>query len=340
MQMGRWFGFRPGYRDLVRLYIGTKEQKGRRVIDLYEAFGAVCRDEEALRTELQKYAKGDLTPRQVPPLVLQHLPYVPPTSPNKMFNAKIASQDFGGSWTEKTSAPTGAMDQHVNRQLAAALLAASQSLGAQECSVTNEKGVGRSFDAYAGLVSSGNVLEFLRAYRWAESRHDQTPIDLEIEYVEKENKAGRLADWLILAPQAGEDQYVTLKESGFPRLTVIGRTRASETRFGVYSEPRHRDVAQFLAAVGSGTGPSAFLRKYRSPSRPVLVMYLVKELGERSSAVSVGFGIQFPGVKTSKGITWSVNDSARNDEVVVPVRRIRRKNARRDNNRRAGTADS
>ena len=25
MQMGRWFGFRPGYRDLVRLYIGRKE---------------------------------------------------------------------------------------------------------------------------------------------------------------------------------------------------------------------------------------------------------------------------------------------------------------------------
>ena len=22
MQMGRWFGFRPGYRDLVRLYVG------------------------------------------------------------------------------------------------------------------------------------------------------------------------------------------------------------------------------------------------------------------------------------------------------------------------------
>ena len=25
MQMGRWFGFRPGYRDLVSLYIGNRE---------------------------------------------------------------------------------------------------------------------------------------------------------------------------------------------------------------------------------------------------------------------------------------------------------------------------
>ena len=187
------------------------------------------------------------------------------------------------------------------------------------------------------------MLTFLRAYRWAEPRHDQAPIDLEIEYVERENKGGRLADWLILAPQTGDEEYLTLKGSGFPRLTVIGRTRASKTRFGVYSEPRHRDVAQFLAGVGTGTAPSTFLRKYRSPSTPVLVMYLVQELdelGERNSAVSVGFGIQFSGVKMSKAITWSVNDSARKDEVVVPVQRIRRKDARRDKNARAGAAGS
>ena len=154
MQMGRWFGFRPGYRDLVRLYIGTTEQRGRRVVNLYEAFGAVCRDEEALRTELQKYAKGDLKPRQVPPLVLQHLPYVTPTSPNKMFNARIASQDFGGSWTEKTSAPTRATDQRVNRQLATALLAASRFLDVQECSLLNEKGVERSSTPTPGWLQA------------------------------------------------------------------------------------------------------------------------------------------------------------------------------------------
>ena len=38
MQMGRWFGFRAGYKDLVRLYIGRNEQDRTMYLDLYEAF--------------------------------------------------------------------------------------------------------------------------------------------------------------------------------------------------------------------------------------------------------------------------------------------------------------
>ena len=52
MQMGRWFGFRHNYGDLVRLFIGTDEPldtQGKKRINLYQAFGAVCRDEEAFR---------------------------------------------------------------------------------------------------------------------------------------------------------------------------------------------------------------------------------------------------------------------------------------------------
>ncbi len=48
MQMGRWFGYRPGFSDLVRLYIGRSEpvsKTGKAIfIDLYLAFKAMCRD--------------------------------------------------------------------------------------------------------------------------------------------------------------------------------------------------------------------------------------------------------------------------------------------------------
>ena len=54
MQAGRWFGFREGYRDLVRLYIRRDHQ-----VDLYEAFEALLLDEEAFRDELGKYAGLD-----------------------------------------------------------------------------------------------------------------------------------------------------------------------------------------------------------------------------------------------------------------------------------------
>lgn len=72
MQMGRWFGFRPGYRDLVRLYIGREEALGRsrnaKTVDLYEAFEAICRDEELFRAELARYAPWwTAAPRSPPP---------------------------------------------------------------------------------------------------------------------------------------------------------------------------------------------------------------------------------------------------------------------------------
>ena len=57
MQMGRWFGFRRGYRDLVRLYIGRNvPAPGGKHVDLYDAFEAVVRDEEDFRAELARYA--------------------------------------------------------------------------------------------------------------------------------------------------------------------------------------------------------------------------------------------------------------------------------------------
>ncbi|MDJ0113412.1 Z1 domain-containing protein, partial [Rhodococcus erythropolis] len=78
MQMGRWFGFRPGYRDLVRLFIGrTVGGPAGADYDMYKAFEAIVRDEQEFRNELTRFSgvneKGEpwVTPRDVPPMVFQ-----------------------------------------------------------------------------------------------------------------------------------------------------------------------------------------------------------------------------------------------------------------------------
>ena len=58
-QMGRWFGFRPNYRDLVRLYIARKARFGMKEIDLYEAFAGIAMDESAFREQLERYSEWD-----------------------------------------------------------------------------------------------------------------------------------------------------------------------------------------------------------------------------------------------------------------------------------------
>ncbi len=58
MQMGRWLGFRQGFRDLVRLYIAKRARFGKREMDLYDAFVGVALDEAAFRDQLKLYAGG------------------------------------------------------------------------------------------------------------------------------------------------------------------------------------------------------------------------------------------------------------------------------------------
>ena len=127
MQMGRWFGFRRNYEDLMRLFIGRSEGPKSRPIDLYRAFEAVCQDEANLRQELRRYAlpdEGDpVTPLQVPLLVTQHLPALKPTAPNKMWNADLISENFGETQVARTLAPTSAAATRRNGKLSQALVA-------------------------------------------------------------------------------------------------------------------------------------------------------------------------------------------------------------------------
>src|SRR5690606_2419189 len=60
MQMGRWFGYRHGYRDLVRLFIARNAVGPRRkTFDLYEAFQAIVEDEEEFRAQLRTFSELD-----------------------------------------------------------------------------------------------------------------------------------------------------------------------------------------------------------------------------------------------------------------------------------------
>lgn len=111
MQTGRWFGFRKGYQDLVRLYAPR---------DLVELFEAAMHDEELFRDNVKIYANQPLdsekrlTPSRIAPMVRQSLPNLKPTSANKMFNAYIRSSAPAPNVVEYNSIP----DRHDRNALA------------------------------------------------------------------------------------------------------------------------------------------------------------------------------------------------------------------------------
>ena len=93
MQMGRWFGYRPGYIDLCRLY--TTEE-------LIDWFGHIADASEELREEFDAMAESGATPRDYGLRVQSH-PVLLVTSPLKMRTAKNLQLSFSGELLETVS---------------------------------------------------------------------------------------------------------------------------------------------------------------------------------------------------------------------------------------------
>ncbi len=87
MQMGRWFGYRPAYVDLCRLYT-TKE--------LVEWFGHITDASEELREEFDEMVANGATPRDYGLKVQSH-PVLMVTSPLKMRSAQTLLLSYSGS---------------------------------------------------------------------------------------------------------------------------------------------------------------------------------------------------------------------------------------------------
>jgi hypothetical protein len=319
MQMGRWFGFRRGYGDLVRLYIGRAEPlpKGQGTIDLYLAFEGACRDEMDFRRELQKYALPKyggqgLRPAQVPPLVSAHV--LRPTATNKMYNAKINFQNFSAGSTQSTMAPAGAQQMNANQEAARILLRAAAPT--REVMEYTLAGTRESFDAFVGPVSHEVGLEFLRSYRWID---DAPLMQRQIDFLTgREPTETRVLRWLVLAPQISND--LPLWRCDGLSLSVMRRARAQTGgRYKVYSTPRDITLAQALLGRRDDVALVGAATRWASPDQAILLLYPARDVarGEGEDFVTLGFALEFPRNEIPVRISFGVREPTRPDAIVV-----------------------
>jgi hypothetical protein len=92
LQMGRWFGYRDGYRDLVRLWVEN---------DFSEAFDRATRASDDLRKDIIQMNRLKMTPSQFGMKVSTY-PGLLPTAKNKMQTGEIIEMkvDFSGTKPE------------------------------------------------------------------------------------------------------------------------------------------------------------------------------------------------------------------------------------------------
>ena len=251
MQMGRWFGYRRGYPDLVRLYMAREiKGLGKTTYDLYEAFGAIMRDEEQFREQLATFARLDddgrplVRPIDVPPLVFQQLPWLRPTSRNKMYNAKLEFKGIGGELQDFPRQPERGRGEINAKHFALVRPWFERDLfGPVESFEYWDPRTDRigTFDGRVAVVTAEEMLTVLEGFSWME-QFDFGPT---LEMIRRAMAGGKLKDWTVLLPMLKGTPGKTV--DGL-RIPMLKRTRRGGTRGGFSgSSFRQRDAIETIA---------------------------------------------------------------------------------------------
>lgn len=206
LQMGRWFGYRPGYSDLVRVWM-TAELEGW--------FFDLATVEAEIRQQIRAYEDEGMTPDQLPVKIRTH-PAMIVTSAAKMRHAVDAEVSFGGSRRQTILFNHRDPDwlRH-NVDATARLLSAAAGGGS-----TPEPRPGRF--VLTG-VPVDLVTGFLNDYRFHPDAQTMRA-DLLIRYIELQNRYRALTTWnvVVMSDPKGEKGAVDL---GPVRANMIQRSR-------------------------------------------------------------------------------------------------------------------
>jgi hypothetical protein len=202
LQMGRWFGYRPGYEDLPRVWTTQ---------DLANDFRFLSVVEREIRIEIERYRGGISTPRDLAVRILLH-PRMSVTAKNKMYFAIRATSSFSEHRPQTT------YFNHRDAAVIASNLDATRTLLTALVGETSMETVA-SYELFRA-VGVDRVLRFLEHYSFHES--SDMANDLVANYVREQNSFGALLHWnvAINSLQGGQK----LVDIGVP-VSPISRSR-------------------------------------------------------------------------------------------------------------------
>jgi Z1 domain len=299
MQMGRWFGYRPGYVDLCRLYLTP---------DLELWFRHVARAAEELRGRLDHMAMLGSTPEQYG-LRIQSHDILLVTAPNKMHHAREFQVSYQGEGKIQT---VFFDDEERNRRNAETVTAFLATLGKpDEINPSRERPGGKlhtweSTELWS-KVPGTEVAGLLGGMLFPEEARDVNAERL-ASYIRTQIAAGELTEWTV-AVLAGHGETLSFSGKAFRTLerTPLDRGRDAG-RYIVKTILAPRDEAIDLSAfeyaqatelsndkrAGKGKpstdapdGPEIRRTRGTDPRRGLLLVYPL-------SPAKAGLGFQIP----------------------------------------------
>ena len=342
MQMGRWFGYRPGYLDLCRLY--TTEE-------LSDWFAHIADATEELRGEFDLMANSGSTPKDFGLKVRSH-PTMMVTSAVKMRHGMSLQLSFQGTLAQTID--FSRTDGAVKGNWDAARTLIERAETAQSIAPFKPP---RSNAAMWSGVPGNLIVEFLGAYK--EHKAARTVRTRELgKYIEKQMRMGGLTEWTVLMSggSAGGDP-ARLGSAEVGRVArnwyTQGTTREDLIKTDHYrikvlvnppdervdlnheamAEALELDIRDWQASghvrqgreVDKPTEPSGrFVRKVRDSKKGLLVLYPLvadEDKAERNDTPILGFAISFPsvGVLGDTPITYIVGNVYQQQEMDLDV---------------------
>jgi hypothetical protein len=206
MQMGRWFGYRPGYMDACRLFITAELQ------DWYQYIAGAMLE---LRKDFDYMTLMiGATPQDFGLRVRQHPAELEITSANKMRSGTQMQVSFADTLVESVFF----LKKGPNSQNLQAAKALFGRLG-KPTAPQKKKHYYAWYD-----VDGKEVVAFLKAYQPAKDAHNSrgSRTDLITEYIDAQMKAGELEEWTVVLVNNKDNQKDPAKSHDFGGGLVVG----------------------------------------------------------------------------------------------------------------------
>lgn len=179
MQMGRWFGYRPGYLDLCRLYTTD---------DLRSWYRHIALAEVELRREFERMKAAGLTPRRYGLRVRQHPGGLLVTAMNKMSHAVTQRLSYAGQLVQTAAFVTAVDVVRSNASVVARFLGGLGGNGGAK----QVKGAWLWKDVPADRLVDGLLRDYSVASEvWRFQKPEM------IEFIRHQAASGELAWWTV-----------------------------------------------------------------------------------------------------------------------------------------------
>lgn len=332
MQMGRWFGYRPGYLDLCRLYTSA---------ELKEWLYSITKANEELRHEFDSMAISGGTPIDYGLRVRSDSELLI-TSRVKMRHGMSMQLTFSGSISETISFYK---DKAKNSKNLVALENFAESVKREGIKPEQEptrKRINGKVQSWKGSyywknVSAEHIKHFLEQYITHYSSH-KVDCKLLKTYIENQNENGDLTKWAVMMPSGSSKMYYNLK--GFSRIALVRRAwendhvsspsdhlsikrlvsprdESIDLTNEEYTEALNRTISEWELNKGKSKRKTApdepngiSIRNIRNRKRGLMLIYLLEPPPDKEYAEEpiVAFALSFPGNPNDKKVTYVVNN--------------------------------